>query len=72
MSNSEKRSIVSVTINYDNGTSDTVEYFALVGSNENTWYKMMISPPKTDDKIEMNNMLAGLSKSLIAAIEDDV
>jgi len=71
MSQKTKKSIASVSINYDDGTNDTIEQYALVGFNEATWFKVMLSPAKTADKVEMNNLLAELSKSLIASIEQD-
>ena len=71
MNKKANKQISGVTINYEDGTSETLAHYALAGSNENTWFKIMLSPSKTDDKIEMNNLLAQLSKSLIASIEQD-
>ena len=65
------KTIAGVTINYEDGTSEKLEHFALAGSTENTWFKVMYSPAKNADKVKLNNMIAELSASLIAAIGQD-
>ena len=65
------KAIAGVTINYEDGSSEKLEHFALAGSNDNTWYKVMYSPSKSADKVKLNNMIAELSTSLIASIEQD-
>lgn len=66
-----KKSISGVTINYEDGSSDVLQHYALVGSTDETWFKIMLSPAGSDDKVNMNNMLVDLSRSLIDSINQD-
>lgn len=63
-----KKTIAGVTINYEDGTQDKLEYYALVGFGANTWFKLIESPPQRDSKIKMNNQIVELSNSLIESI----
>ena len=71
MSQKSKKEISGITINYNDGSCDKLESYAVVGSSDNTWFRIMLSPPKIDDKISMNNMMVELSKSLIASINQE-
>ena len=64
-----KKAIKNVSINYEDKTQDKLEYYALVGWNKGTWYKILFSPSKTNDKIEMNNKLVELSQSMLKSIK---
>jgi len=63
-----EKTITSVTVNYEDGTRSELQYFAVVGLGENTWYDIMYSPPSREAKIKMNNYLVELSNSLIESI----
>jgi hypothetical protein len=71
MSEEIKKPIASVTINYQDGSHDKMDYYALVGLGGDTWYKVMLSPAKTSAKIKMNNMIAELCNSLIDTINKE-
>ncbi|MCL1886293.1 MAG: hypothetical protein FWF98_06050 [Dehalococcoidia bacterium] len=62
------KSITSVSINYDDGTKDDVEYFAVIGQNEETWYKISKLPPRYEDRIKMNNHLVDVSNDIIKSV----
>ena len=66
-----KKPIADITINYQDGTSEKMNYYALVGVTEDSWYKIMFSPAGVSDRIKMNNMMAELSNELIASVEKD-
>jgi hypothetical protein len=68
MAKNIEKKITSVTINYEDGTKTQLEYYALIGFEENTWYDILYSPPKRDAKIKMNNYLADVSNRLIESI----
>ena len=63
--------IASITINYEDGSHDKMQYYALVGLSGDTWYKVMLSPAKTAAKIKMNNMIAELCNTLIDTINQE-
>jgi hypothetical protein len=63
-----KKPIADVTINYEDGTRDRLQYYSLVGFDGDAWYSILYSPPKTAAKIKMNNMLVDLSGSLLKSI----
>ena len=63
-----KKPISHVTINYEDGTRELMEQYALVGLSGDTWFSVMLAPPKSAAKIKMNNMLADLSGKLLASI----
>jgi len=71
MSQESKKTITGVTIDYDDGSSDKLECYALAGSNDSTWFKIMYSPAGKSDKIKLNNLLVEISNSLIAAIDQE-
>jgi hypothetical protein len=60
-----KKPIANVTINYEDGTHDTMQYYAMIGLNGDTWYTVMLSPPKQAVKIKMNNLLVDLNQALL-------
>ena len=66
-----KKAITDITINYKDGSCEKMDYYALIGVTEDTWYKVMLSPPRAGDRVKMNNMLAELSTNLIESIEQD-
>ena len=66
-----KKAIKDISINYEDGTSDSLQYYAAVGLGNNTWFSVMSSPPGTGDKVELNNMLVDLSGGLLKSIEQD-
>ncbi len=66
-----KKPIADITVNYQDGTSEKMNFYALVGMTENSWYKIMYSPSGVGERIKMNNMLAELSNELVASIERD-
>jgi len=68
MTENIEKKIVSITINYEDGTKTQLQYYALAGLGENTWYDILYSPPKRDAKIKMNNYLVDLSNRLIESI----
>lgn len=71
MSPKAKKAITGITISYNDGSSDTLDTYALVGASDSAWFKIMLSPARSNDKVEMNNMLVELSKTLLASIEQD-
>ncbi len=66
-----KKQIASVSINYEDGSQTTLQYYALVGLSGDTWYKVMLSPPANSTKIKLNNSLAELSLNLIESIKQE-
>jgi hypothetical protein len=66
-----KKAIADVTINFKDGTCERMDYYAMVGSTEDTWYKIMLSPPGISDRVKMNNLLAELSSGLVIAVEKE-
>jgi hypothetical protein len=62
------KAIANVTINYKDGTQDTLQYYALVGLGEDTWYSVMHSPLHDAYKIRMNNMMVELSNEVLGSI----
>ena len=71
MNQRAKKTITGVTINYEDGSCDKLDSYAVVGFNDDTWFKVMLSPLKSADKISMNNLLVELSTSLIAYIDQE-
>jgi hypothetical protein len=63
-----KKAIKNVSINYEDGTHDDLQYYALAGSDKNTWYHVMLSPADNEDKIRLNNHLVELSNTLIRTV----
>jgi hypothetical protein len=63
-----KKPIANVTINYEDGTQDKMQYYSLVGFGGDAWYSVLFAPPKTPSKITMNNMLVELSGGLLKSI----
>ena len=63
-----EKPIKDVTINYEDGTQSKLEYFAVIGLGEDTWYNVIQSPPTREDKIKMNNYLVEVSNRLIESI----
>jgi hypothetical protein len=68
MNDEIKKAIKDVTVNFEDGTQVKLNYYSLVGSDEDTWYTILESPPNRDAKIKMNNYLVGLSNKLIEFI----
>ena len=66
-----KKPIANVTINYEDGTHDKMQYYALVGLNGDTWYTVMLSPPKQAVKIKMNNLLVELNAGLLESTKQE-
>jgi hypothetical protein len=64
----EQKMIKNVTINYENGTRNNMQYYALVGFSEGTWHSVMLSPADMSAKIRMNNLIAALCNDLVDAI----
>jgi hypothetical protein len=60
--------ITNVTINYEDGTQSKLEYFAVIGLGDNTWYDILSSPPDRESRVKMNNQLVDLSNKLIESI----
>jgi hypothetical protein len=60
--------IANVTINYQDGTQDTLEYFALVGLGGDVWYSVMRSPLHDRSKIKLNNMMVELSNEMLVSL----
>lgn len=60
--------IANVTINYEDGTQSKLQYYAVIGFVEDTWYNIISSPPRRESRIEMNNYLVELSNKLIESI----
>jgi hypothetical protein len=60
--------IANVTINYKDGTQDTLQYYALVGLGGDNWYSVMRSPLHDAFKIKMNNMMVELSNEVVESI----
>jgi hypothetical protein len=63
-----KKPIANVTINYEDGTQTRVQYYALIGLGEDTWYNIIKTPPHRESKIMMNNYLVELSNGLVESI----
>ncbi|MGI2335526.1 MAG: hypothetical protein ACRKGH_02650 [Dehalogenimonas sp.] len=63
-----KKPIANVTINYEDGTQSILQYYAISGFGEDTWYKITNSPPLRESKIRMNNYLVEMSNELIESI----
>jgi len=68
MDEETKKSVVGVTIDYEDGSQKKLEYYALIGLSENTWYSVMESPVTRDAKIKMNNYMVSLSNKLVESI----
>jgi hypothetical protein len=66
-----RKPIANVTINYEDGTHDKLQYYAVVGYGENTWYSVMLSPPSHESKIRMNNTMVELSGKLLKYIHQE-
>jgi hypothetical protein len=64
-----KTPISNVTINYDDRTKNKMEYWAMVGWADNTWYSVLYTPPTRNGKIRMRNKLIELSADLLTAID---
>ena len=71
MDGTEMKPISSVTINFEDGTHAELGNYALVGSNETTWFNILRSPAQTTAKIKMNNMLVEMSNDLLLTIEKE-
>ncbi len=69
MNEQSMKPVVNITINYEDGTHEDLQYYSVVGLSKNTWYSVLFSPPKTASKIKMNNMLVELSSGLLKSIE---
>lgn len=65
-----KKNIKDVSINYEDGTKDSLQFYALVGFGGDTWFSVMSSPLKTASQIKMNNMLVELSGGLVKSIDE--
>lgn len=63
-----KKTITSVTINYDDNSTSELEFFALIGLSDNTWYKISQLPPSNSDRIKMNNHLVDVSNDIISSV----
>jgi hypothetical protein len=68
MTENINKAIANVTINYKDGTQDTLQYYALVGLGEETWYSVMRSPLHDAYKIKMNNMMVELSNEILGSL----
>jgi hypothetical protein len=72
MAESHDKPIENVTINYKDGTHDTLQFYSVVGLAGDTWVSLLLSPPQTTSKLKMNNMLVELSNDLIISIDRDL
>jgi len=63
-----KKGITSVTINYDDNSKSELEFFALIGLSDNTWYKISQLPPSYTDRIKMNNHLVDVSNDIVSSV----
>jgi hypothetical protein len=63
-----KKPIADITINYMDGTQSKLQYYAVVGFSENTWYSVTLTPPDNKSKIKMNNFLVESSNKLVQSI----
>jgi hypothetical protein len=68
MTEQSMKPVANITINYEDGTHEILEYYSLVGLNGDAWYSVLFSPPKTASKIKMNNMLVELSTGLLKSV----
>ncbi len=64
-----KKPIKSVSINFEDGTKEEMETYALVGHDGGTWYSVMSSPALKEEKIHLNNMVVELSDSLRTSLK---
>jgi hypothetical protein len=64
-----KKPISNVAINYDDKTKDKMEYWAMVGWADNTWFNILYTPPDRNGKIRMRNKLIELADDLMKAID---
>jgi hypothetical protein len=69
MNEQSMKPVVNITINYEDGTHEDLQYYSVVGLTGGTWYSVLFSPPKTGSKIKMNNMLVELSSRLLKSID---
>jgi hypothetical protein len=63
-----QKNITSISINYDDGSKSEMEFFAMVGFSENTWYKISQLPPRYEDRIKMNNHLVDVSNDIVKSV----
>ena len=71
MTDSTLKPISNVTINFIDGTKAELQNYALVGSDDASWFNILRSPAQTTSKIKMNNMLVEMSNDLLLAIEKE-
>ena len=64
-----KTPISNVSINYDDKTKDKMDYWAMVGLADSTWYTVLFTPTERNQKIRMRNKLIELADDLMKAIE---
>jgi hypothetical protein len=64
-----KTPISNVAINYEDKTKDKMEYWAMVGWADSTWFTVLNTPGDKNAKIRMRNKLIELSEDLMKAIE---
>ena len=70
MTDKIKKPIENVGINYGDKTKDKMQYYAMIGWNDNTWYSVVHSPPTKNAKIRMRNKLIELSADLMKTINE--
>ena len=64
-----EKNIKDVSINYEDGTRDSLQFYALVGQGGDTWFSVMSSPPKNAAKVKMNNMMVEMSVELVKSVK---
>ncbi len=64
--------VKNITVNYEDGTHDTLQFYSVVGMSGDNWLSILYSPPKTAYKVKMNNMLVELSNDLLVSIDKDL
>lgn len=63
-----EKPISRISIEYEDGSQDNLEYYAAVGISGDTWYRVMLSPRYLADKIKMNNLLVDLANLLFKEV----
>jgi hypothetical protein len=65
------KEIAGISIDYKDGSRETMDYYALVGFSKEVWHSVMLSPAETPAKIQMNNLVAALCNHLIDVINKE-
>lgn len=56
-----KKEVAYLTINYKDGTRETLDDYALVGLSGETWFSLLHAELSEDDMVELNNHIADLT-----------